>query len=105
MDAASRRFFGHSATQLSVPEAAIIAGLVKAPSNYSPTADVDAARGRASVAIDLMQQNGVITPAQAADAHPENVAFVRNAGNTNITRYFTDWVLPQLDALIDERTQ
>jgi penicillin-binding protein 1A len=105
IDAASRRFFGHSATQLSVPEAAIIAGLVKAPSNYSPTADVDAARGRAGVALDLMQQNGVITPAQAADAHPENVAFVRNAGNTNITRYFTDWVLPQLDALIDERTQ
>ena len=45
IDAASRRFFGHSATQLSVGEAAIIAGLVKAPSNYSPTADIAAARG------------------------------------------------------------
>ena len=49
IDAASRRFFGHSATELSVAEAAIIAGLVKAPSNYSPTADVEAARGRAGV--------------------------------------------------------
>jgi penicillin-binding protein 1A len=37
IDAASRRFFGHSAQQLSLSEAAIIAGLVKAPSNYSPT--------------------------------------------------------------------
>ena len=49
IDAASRRFFGHSATELSVGEAAIIAGLVKAPSNYSPTADVEAARSRAGV--------------------------------------------------------
>ena len=39
IDAASRRFFGHSATHLSTGEAAIIAGLVKAPSNYSPTAE------------------------------------------------------------------
>ncbi len=46
IDAASRRFFGHSARTLSLGEAAIIAGLVKAPSNYSPTADVEAARDR-----------------------------------------------------------
>src|SRR3546814_6389828 len=39
IDAASRKFFGHPATGLSPAEAAIIAGLVKAPSNYSPTAD------------------------------------------------------------------
>src|SRR5688572_21070299 len=49
IDAASRRFFGHSARQLSLEEAAIIAGLVKAPSSYSPTADTEAARGRAGV--------------------------------------------------------
>jgi penicillin-binding protein 1A len=44
IDAASRRFFGHGANALSLGEAAIIAGLVKAPSNYSPTADAEAAR-------------------------------------------------------------
>src|SRR3546814_10865719 len=37
VDAASRRFFGHSATRLSLEEAAIIAGLVKAPSRYAPS--------------------------------------------------------------------
>src|SRR5688572_28579460 len=58
IDAASRRFFGHSATQLSTAEAAIIAGLVKAPSNYSPTADTSAARSRAAVVLDLMVRNG-----------------------------------------------
>ncbi len=46
IDAASRKFFGHSATTLSLEEAAIIAGLVKAPSRYAPSADADAARRR-----------------------------------------------------------
>src|SRR3546814_16132624 len=58
IDAASRRFFGHSATDLSLSEAAIIAGLVKAPSNYSPTADAEAARGRAGVVIGPLLENG-----------------------------------------------
>ena len=101
IDAASRRFFGHSAKTLSLSEAAIIAGLVKAPSNYSPTADVEAARGRAEVVIRLMQENGDISPAVAAGAVPADVQMVPTP-KQNSVRYFTDWVLPQLDALIDE---
>ena len=54
IDAASRKFFGHPANQLSLAEAAIIAGLVKAPSNYSPTADAKAAIGRAGVVLAAM---------------------------------------------------
>src|SRR5512139_958899 len=101
IDAASRRFFGHSAKQLSIPEAAIIAGLVKAPSNYSPTADAVAARNRAQVVIGLMQEAHVITPGQAASAMPGDVKMVPTP-KQNSVRYFTDWVLPQLDTLIDE---
>src|SRR6478609_7854582 len=66
IDAASRRFFGHSARTLSLGEAAIIAGLVKAPSNYSPTADVEAARSRSEVVLQSMVQNGFVTPERAA---------------------------------------
>ncbi len=105
IDAASRRFFGHSATTLSIPEAAIVAGLVKAPSNYSPTADAEAARSRARVVIDLMVRNGTITSAQAAASNPEDVELARTAERQNITRYFIDWVLPQLDMMIDETVQ
>ncbi len=105
IDAASRRFFGHSANQLGIGEAAIIAGLVKAPSNYSPTADTDAARDRANVVIDLMVRNGTITQRQAAASDPDDVDFVRTSERQNSTRYFTDWVLPQLDMLIDETVQ
>ncbi|NWK98460.1 penicillin-binding protein [Sphingobium lactosutens] len=101
IDAASRKFFGHPATSLDLPEAAIIAGLVKAPSSYSPTADADAAIGRAGVVLDLMQENGAISASDHASA---NLAGVRMAPEPpqNSVRYFTDWALPQLDLLIDE---
>jgi penicillin-binding protein 1A len=104
IDAASRRFFGHSAKTLTLSEAAIIAGLVKAPSNYSPSADVEAARSRASVVLKVMQENGTISAAEAATAQPADVRIVPNA-TENSFRYFTDWVLPQLDTLIDETVE
>lgn len=101
IDAASRKFFGHPATRLDLPEAAIIAGLVKAPSSYSPTADADAAIGRAGVVLDLMQENEKISASERASA---DLAGVRMAPEPpqNSVRYFTDWALPQLDVLIDE---
>lgn len=101
IDAASRKFFGHDASDLSLSEAAIVAGLVKAPSNYSPTADAEAAVGRAGVVLRVMEQTGAITPAQAADANPQAVKLAP-APRQNSVRYFTDWALPQLDLLIDE---
>jgi len=101
IDAASRRFFGHSADDLSLSESAIIAGLVKAPSNYSPTADAEAARGRAAVVIRLMAENGDISAAQAASADPARIRLVPPPKQNSI-RYFTDWALPQLDTLIEE---
>ena len=104
IDAASRRFFGHSARELELSEAAIIAGLVKAPSNYSPTADAEAARGRAGVGLAEMVENGFLSPAAAAAAEPQEVRIVPTP-KQNSVRYFTDWVLPQLDTLIDETVE
>ncbi|WP_265569558.1 transglycosylase domain-containing protein [Sphingomicrobium nitratireducens] len=101
IDAASRTFFGHSATELELGEAAIIAGLVKAPSRYSPTADVEAARSRAGVVLDLMVDHGDLSPAEARGVDPAEIKLERRA-NENSARYFTDWALPQLDTLIDE---
>src|SRR6476620_10563315 len=103
IDAASRKFFGHGADHLSLGEAAIIAGLVKAPSNYSPTADVEAARDRSSVVLQTMVRNGFITADAAASIDPAKIR-VQQTTNNNSVRYFTDWALPQLDTLIDETT-
>lgn len=101
IDAASRTFFGHPATDLSLGEATIIAGLVKAPSNYSPTADVEAARGRAGVVLETMVENGFISRAAAQSVDPARIV-VQPTQRQNSVRYFTDWALPQLDTLIDE---
>src|SRR4051812_6042296 len=103
IDAASRKFFGHGADRLSLGEAAIIAGLVKAPSNYSPTADVEAARSRSSVVLQTMVKNGFIDASTAAAANPADVR-IQETTNQNSVRYFTDWALPQLDSLIDQTT-
>ncbi len=101
VDAASRKFFDHGAEELTLAESAIIAGLVKAPSHYSPTADAQAAIGRAGVVIEVMQDAGMITAEQAATVKPAKVKLASQKSQDSV-RYFTDWALPQLDGLIDE---
>lgn len=100
IDSASRKFFSHPANELSVGEAAIIAGLVKAPSQYSPTADVQAAVDRAKVVLKLMNEQGYIT-ADQAQVDVSAVQLKEQAGQNSV-RYFTDWVLPQLDIILPE---
>jgi penicillin-binding protein 1A len=101
VDSASRKFFDHGAEELDLAESAIIAGLVKAPSNYSPTADAKAAIGRAGVVLEVMQDAGMITAQQAASVKPAKVKLAAQKPQNSV-RYFTDWALPQLDSLIDE---
>lgn len=101
IDAASRKFFGHPATSLSLAEASVIAGLVKAPSHYSPSADAQAAVERASVVLSLMVETGKISKSEAAATDPRTVQLAPEP-KQNSVRYFTDWALPQLETLIDE---
>ena len=104
IDAASRKFFGHPGTGLTLSEAAVVAGLVKAPSRYSPTADADAAVSRAGVVLQVMQETGAITASQAAAANPQAVKLAPEPMQNSV-RYFTDWALPQLETLIDETVE
>ncbi len=101
IDAAARKFFGHSATTLSLEEAAIIAGLVKAPSRYAPSADADAARARAATVIATMVESGAITPGEAATADMSSLRFAPQERASGV-RYFTDWVLSEVENLTDE---
>nr|WP_166180606.1 PBP1A family penicillin-binding protein [Altererythrobacter segetis] len=100
IDSASRKFFSHPGTEITVPEAAIIAGMVKAPSRFSPTADVDAAVDRANVVLGLMRDQGMISASEAA-VDPSTVHLKSEEGQNSV-RYFTDWALPQLDLLLPE---
>ncbi len=104
IDAASRKFFGHSATTLSLEEAAVIAGLVKAPSRYAPSADAVAAKSRAGTVIATMVDSGEVTPAQAAASNMATLVFAAQERTTGV-RYFTDWVLSQVENLTDETVE
>ncbi len=60
VEAASQGYFGKSAAQLSIPEAALLAGLVKSPSTYAPTVNMDRAIARRNVVLQAMLENGAI---------------------------------------------
>lgn len=104
IDAASRKFYGHGAERLSLEEAAIIAGLVKAPSRYAPSSDPQKAKRRAKTVIAVMADAGKITPAQAAAADVDSLRFAPQPKQNNV-RYFTDWVLAELETLTDETVE
>jgi penicillin-binding protein 1A len=61
IEAASRGYFGKHAADLSLPEAALLAGLVKSPSNYAPTVNLGRATWRRTLVLEAMLENGAIT--------------------------------------------
>jgi penicillin-binding protein 1A len=91
-EAATERYFGHTAKDVTPAEAAMLAGLLKAPSKYAPTANLKRAQDRAAVIIGLMEDQGYLTKAEADDAlaHPAQLsqAAAQNAGGA-----FADWVM------------
>lgn len=91
-EAAAQRYFGKSAKDVDVAEAAMLAGLLKAPSTYAPTASIERARDRAAVVIGLMQEQGFLTKAEADDALA-NPASLSKAADQNSGGYFADWVM------------
>ena len=98
IDAASRRFYGHDATELSLSEAALLAGLPKAPSSYAPTADKEAALGRAGVVLARMRSTGQQT---SAPSKPKGLTFAKahDPQLRTSSRHFVDWISPQVDQL------
>jgi len=88
--AASQRYFGKPAKTLDLAEAAVIAGLPKAPSRLSPLSNPDGAWERAKVVLVAMAETGFVSEAAAANAL--RPSFVAPAGGATV-RYFTDWVV------------
>ncbi len=91
-EAASQRYFGKSARVVSLAEAAMLAGLLKAPSRFAPTSDLSVARKRAAVVVDLMVEEGYLSHVDAAIAKAEPAQLSAEA-RTDTGRYFADWVM------------
>src|SRR5216683_7400186 len=94
VDAASHRYFGKSAGQLSLFESAVIAGLLKAPTRFSPANDRDKAVGRATQVLDNMVEAGFVTVAEAAAAEKQGAGLA--VASRPGSRYFADWVADQI---------
>jgi len=73
VEAASRDLFGKGVQELSVPEAAMLAALPKAPSSYSPRKNMTRARQRRDLVLGLMAQEGYLSPDRAQRARAERV--------------------------------
>ena len=93
-EAAAQRYFGKPASAVTPAEAAMLAGLLKAPTTYAPTNSMDRAVARANVVIGLMADQGYITPQQAAEARA-NPAQLSEAAQAKAGGYFADWVMGQ----------
>jgi penicillin-binding protein 1A len=104
VDAAARRYFGKPAKEVSLMEAAMLAGLLKAPSRFAPSRNPDLARDRASTVLALMVDTGAIKPAEreAALKAPRMIFEKPSFGSES---YVADWVmdiLPSFVAAVDE---
>lgn len=100
-EAASERFFNRPARDLTVFQAAVLAGLLKAPSHYHPVREPDRAKDRAEIVLSTMVQTGAITPAQSMAALKSADKALKAVPNpTARARYFADWVVSQVESYV-----
>ncbi len=95
VDAATRKYFGRSTSRLTTWQAAMLAGLLKAPSRYNPLANPRRAEARTRQVLDNMVAAGYLTEDQAEAAERRRGGRTAAAPGTAL-RYFTDWVLEQV---------
>ncbi|WP_241557899.1 transglycosylase domain-containing protein [Falsirhodobacter deserti] len=91
-EAAAERYFGKSARNVDPAEAAMLAGLLRAPSYYAPTNNLQRAIDRANVIVGLMEEQGYLTAEQAqyARSHPAQLS---GAANDRSGGFFADWLM------------
>ncbi|WP_294138404.1 PBP1A family penicillin-binding protein [Sphingomonas sp.] len=91
--AASKHYFGREPERMNVGQAAMLAGLVKAPSRLAPTGNLEGARKREMLVVAAMVDAGFLTKAEGAAVQPQRVLPSRPTALPSGT-YFADWVLP-----------
>ena len=98
--AAAEYYFGKKVTDINLAEAAMLAGLFKAPTNFSPTVDLAAARGRANQVLSNLVDAGFMTEGQVAAARRNPATPVDHSDEVNSPNYFLDWAFDQTKQLI-----
>jgi penicillin-binding protein 1A len=103
VETASQRYFGKSVKDVTVTEAAMLAGLLKGPERYNPRRFADRAIQRRNTVLELMRRGGSINDADAslAKAYPLQLAERTESGD--VAPYFVEWVRQELEEHFGKR--
>lgn len=95
---ASYYYFGKSASELSLSEASILAGIPKSPSNYSPITNLENAKNRQKIILNSMVNNKFITEKEMEDAYNEELTYIGKlkSNNSSTLMYYQDAVMAEL---------
>jgi penicillin-binding protein 1A len=100
VDAAAQYYFGKSARDVTFAEAAMLAGLFKAPTRFAPHANLPAARARANVVLDNLVDAGFMTEGQVFGAR-RNPATPVDRRDQQAANYYLDWAFDEVKRLVD----
>lgn len=99
-EAAAQLYFGKSAREVSLAEGAMMAGMFKAPTRYSPAANLPAARARANEVLDNMVEAGFMTEGQVHGARLNPAVPIDQSENLNSPEHFLDWAFDETQRLM-----
>jgi penicillin-binding protein 1A len=103
IEAAAQEYFGKPAVELTLAEAALLAGLPQAPSRMNPRADRQAALGRRDVVLDRMQREGMVSAEEAEEAKAEDPRLARSTSRSaEVGAYFMEEVRRRLEPYLGE---
>lgn len=97
VETASQRYFGKSVRNVTLGEAAVLAGLLKGPERYNPRRFADRAIQRRNTVLELMRRSGSITDADASLAKASPLQLADRTESGDIAPYFVEWVRQELD--------
>ena len=99
IEAASQRYFGKSARNVTLSEAALLAGLVKSPSKLAPTRNYDGAERRAQIVLAAMSDAGYVSEGAVKTAIAVAPKIVKQSAGGSIN-YVADWVMDVLNDVV-----
>ena len=102
VQAASEKYFNKKVEDLNLYECAVIASLLKAPSRYNPIANKNLSKERASLVLENMAKNKMISKENVKLAKSNNQKYSKFTTPPKSTRYFIDWLLPRVKSYVGE---
>jgi penicillin-binding protein 1A len=102
LETATQAYFGKSSADLTLSEAALLAGLIRSPNRYSPRTNMEGAIGQRDEVLDRMEELKLITSAQAAGAKKASIRLTNRRSSTSQENYAMDAIYRELQGLVSQ---